>query len=73
MTALGLDDEEMARRVKGVGATGVRKWRKGDRVPRPDQMRRIVEATEGKVTPNDFYGIAEAQPSSPSVVNRSAA
>lgn len=28
------------------------------RVPTPELMSKIVEATGGQVTPNDFYGIA---------------
>lgn len=32
----------------------LRKWRYGERTPRSDQMRRIMEVTGGLVTPNDF-------------------
>ena len=32
----------------------VRKWRYGERVPRPEHLVRIREATGGAVTPNDF-------------------
>jgi transcriptional regulator with XRE-family HTH domain len=74
MTLHGLDDEAMASRIGEVGATGVRKWRLGERVPRPDQMRRIHEATGGEVEPNDFYGLTAAQSNSEETVNeRSAA
>lgn len=33
----------------------VRKWRSGERIPRPEQMVRIREATGGAVTADDFY------------------
>ena len=33
----------------------------GERIPRPEIMKRISEVTLGAVTPNDFYNI-EAQP-----------
>ena len=32
----------------------LRKWKYGERTPRPDQMRKIAEVTDGLVTPNDF-------------------
>lgn len=31
------------------------KWCSGQRIPRPDDMKVIHNATSGKVTPNDFY------------------
>tara|TARA_R100000365_G_C2748614_1_gene80774 strand:- start:16233 stop:16436 length:204 start_codon:yes stop_codon:yes gene_type:complete len=49
----GISDEAFAALV-GVTSHGVRKWRYGERVPRPDQMRKISEVTAGKVQPNDF-------------------
>jgi len=33
------------------------KWKYGQAIPRKPDMLKIVEATKGKVTPNDFYGI----------------
>jgi DNA-binding transcriptional regulator YdaS (Cro superfamily) len=38
----------------GVSEFAVRKWRYGERTPRPKVMRRIGEVTGGKVTANDF-------------------
>lgn len=38
----------------GVSESGVRKWMYGERVPRPDQMRKIADLTGGLVEPNDF-------------------
>lgn len=31
------------------------KWCNGQRIPRPDDMNVIFEATNGSVSPNDFY------------------
>lgn len=45
---------EMAALVGDVSESGVRKWIYGERVPRPEQMRRIAEVTDGAVQPNDF-------------------
>lgn len=53
MRTRSLTDVQLAKQLKcSIGA--LRKWRYGERIPRPDQMRRIAEATEGLVTPNDF-------------------
>jgi transcriptional regulator with XRE-family HTH domain len=38
----------------GGSVSGIRKWMYGERVPRPDQMRKIAEMTGGLVQPNDF-------------------
>lgn len=46
--------EDMAELIGDVSASGVRKWMSGDRVPRPEQMRRISRVTNGLVQPNDF-------------------
>ncbi|MGO4449066.1 hypothetical protein AB4Y96_09075 [Phyllobacterium sp. TAF24] len=45
----------MAVRVKDISPSGVRKWMYGERIPRPDQMRRLAFATNGEVMPNDFF------------------
>ena len=45
---------DFAAAVGDVSASGVRKWVYEERVPRPDQLRRIAEITGGEVTPNDF-------------------
>ena len=34
-----------------------------DRVPSPDVMQRIIEVTDGAVTPNDFFALPERQAS----------
>lgn len=43
-----------------VGATrqAVDGWARGRHIPRPDMMRRLVQATGGAVQPQDFYSDA---------------
>ena len=53
----GLTDERFAQSV-GVTRTTVLRWRNG-LLPERDTMARIVEATDGAVTPNDFYGLTD--------------
>jgi glutamine synthetase len=48
---------ELARRL-GVSRQNVSRWARGDVIPRPDEMKRIIEATAGAVTPNDFFDTA---------------
>lgn len=36
-------------------ATAINKYCLGQRIPRPDVMRKIFAATGGAVTPNDFF------------------
>ena len=45
---------QIADLVGDVSISGVIKWMRDERVPRPEQMRRIHEVTNGEVTPNDF-------------------
>jgi transcriptional regulator with XRE-family HTH domain len=49
-----LSSRKFASEMGGVSASGVRKWIYGERIPRPDQMRKIAEITGGLVEPNDF-------------------
>ena len=60
MEAQGLNDADMAARIGHCSAAAVDKWRRGLRVPRPEQMRRIQEATEGRVMANDFFAAASS-------------
>jgi len=46
----------------GVSESGVRKWMYGERVPRPDQMRKIADLTGGLVEPNDFVLGVQQEP-----------
>jgi len=38
----------------GVTVEAVRYWENGNRTPRPDKMRAIMDLTGGDVTPMDF-------------------
>lgn len=49
-----LSEAELGR-LLGVGQATVNRYIRGERIPRPEVMRRIVEVTEGKVGPADFY------------------
>lgn len=57
MAGQNIGDAEFARLI-GVGSRmAVLRYRRGERIPRPDVMRRIVEVTQGQVGPADFYGL----------------
>ncbi|NTG61811.1 XRE family transcriptional regulator [Agrobacterium rhizogenes] len=47
------DEAEFASECE-VSISCVRKWRYGDRFPRPRQLEKIKAATRGRVTANDF-------------------
>lgn len=61
MDSAAIDAAELGDRL-GVGREAVRKWLRGERIPRPEVMRRIVEVTEGKVGPADFYDLTPSAP-----------
>lgn len=48
---------ELARRL-GTSRQQAERWAKGQRIPRRDEMLRIVELTDRAVMPNDFYGLS---------------
>lgn len=54
MELKGVKPGELAQKMGNASASGVIKWMREERVPRPDQQRRIFEVTDGAVTPNDF-------------------
>lgn len=54
MTEKGISPDEMAAKLGETSVSGVIKWMRNERVPRPDQQRRIFAVTGGKVAPNDF-------------------
>lgn len=58
LTEHEVSDEAFADMVGGVSPHGVKKWRYGERTPRPAEQRRIAEVTNKAVTPNDFIGVA---------------
>lgn len=45
----------------GVTVSAVRKWRGGHRTPSASFMRKIVTATCGQVSPNDFFTTAPGE------------
>ena len=45
----------------GVSEAAISRYASGKRMPRPDILRRICDASDGKISPNDFFsGDAEA-------------
>jgi len=48
-----ISNSEFAERI-GVSRQAVWRYRLGERMPRPDVISRIREATRGAVTANDF-------------------
>lgn len=60
MRLRNLRPEEIAERVGDVSTSGVRKWMVGERIPRKDQMERLVAVTGGEVLPNDFFDLSGA-------------
>lgn len=53
-----LSDAAFAELV-GATAFAVGKWRRGERTPRGAFMRKIIIATSGSVTPNDFLSLSD--------------
>ncbi len=49
-----LNNRQFAEKIE-VTSNAVGNYVSGSRLPRPDIMQRIVSATDGLVTPNDFY------------------
>lgn len=52
-----IDRHQFADRIS-VSAETVRRYLNGDRIPDKKIMGRIALATSGKVTANDFFGLA---------------
>jgi transcriptional regulator with XRE-family HTH domain len=69
----GLTQEQLADRIGGISVGSLSRLENGDQWPSAEMARRIMEATDGKVTPNDFLNSFAGQPNSDSAVNRSAA
>lgn len=52
----------LAQAARGIGAANasvVQRYRDGQRIPDRERMRRLVIASDGRVTPNDIYGLTE--------------
>ena len=41
----------------GISASTVHRYATGLRVPKPEVMSRVFAATDGRVTPNDFFDL----------------
>lgn len=48
---------EFARTIGVTGKDTIRRYAEGARIPNEKMMNRIAEATNFKVTANDFFGI----------------
>lgn len=53
MNAGSISDEALAARLE-VDRTTISRIRRGTRMPSPEMMRKIRDATNGSVTANDF-------------------
>lgn len=52
----GESEAEFGRRI-GRSQACVNRYRRGKRIPTPEDMRKIVRITRRSVTANDFYGV----------------
>jgi hypothetical protein len=57
IAATGLTIPQWAK-AKGFAVGTVVKWARRERTPRPAAMRRLIKATDGQVTPADFFEAA---------------
>lgn len=53
----------LAKRI-GCSEAALSRYENG-RVPSPDVMQKIIDATEGAVTPDDFFDLPSATPAKP--------
>ena len=56
----GISARRFARAIRVSEFTGGR-YRRREQTPRPSVMVRIYRATQGPVTPNDFYDLPEIE------------
>lgn len=61
LDAKGLKPADFAPMI-GRTAEAVRRYAAGERIPDRDTMPRIVEETDGEVTPNDFFSVDTPPP-----------
>ncbi|MCK6442307.1 helix-turn-helix domain-containing protein [Elstera cyanobacteriorum] len=54
LQSVGKSETEFAREI-GVSQSCANRWCRGQRIPPPHLMKRIVRVTAGQVMPNDFY------------------
>lgn len=53
MNKVGMSDAEMAQRV-GCSRSAISRYRSGERMPRPEMLVKLVDATNSDVSPMDF-------------------
>ena len=61
LTTMGLDRAAFARKI-GATPEAVRLWEVGRRIPNQVFMKRIADATDNRVMPNDFFGMTATAP-----------
>jgi DNA-binding transcriptional regulator YdaS (Cro superfamily) len=61
LTKTGIQPSDFAKTIETQPAA-VSRYCAGTRIPEKEVMPRIVAATNGEVTPNDFYGVDVAGP-----------
>lgn len=54
-----IDHEKFAKKAN-ASVHGLKKWLRGERIPRPKTIRRIAKITNGEVTAQDFFSEAAA-------------
>ena len=57
LSGTGETDRAFSER-SGIGLHSVRKYKSGERIPRPEHMAKIKKATKGKVSEADCYQAA---------------
>jgi transcriptional regulator with XRE-family HTH domain len=62
LTLTGQTQQQFAHLI-GVSQMSVSRYASGNRMPRREHLRRILEATQGAVTPTDFLGLTLADAS----------
>jgi DNA-binding transcriptional regulator YdaS (Cro superfamily) len=55
LSSRGLSEAAFGQTI-AVSQAAVNRYVRGERIPAPRVMAKIVEATDGQVTANDFYG-----------------
>lgn len=55
LSSTGMTQQIFAEKL-GVKQSAISQWISGKRTPKRQMLPKIIEATDGKVTPNDFFG-----------------
>jgi len=56
LASKGLSEKQFADQI-GASESGVVKWVRRERIPRPEKIREIARITEGAVTAADFFDL----------------